>query len=1069
MPDASCPDVTRGFAPADALEIAWRAATLPERLSSVLLEGEARRPGQAAAETIAADIAAWAQAVGGGAPVDAFERRLAWDGIDRGAACRALAPSAPATLSAEWPAARWTQWLPRFLRASADCHATLATPAWRQEIDRLASPAEPPFIEAWVPILHAARARLDLGAPRLRTVLAPAAQLALERHLVRTCAAVGAGALYERFLQDRRYDAMIHRLLAGEWAAVFWTYPVLARQLAVLAEQWVDGTVEMVDRLEADREAIEALVGARADSIVAAAPGLSDRHGDGRTVTMLQFSSGLRLAYKPRDVRLEAAFNAFLARLRNEGLDAVPQAVRVLDRGTHGWVEWVEQGAFGSREEVAAYFRRAGGLACVAHLLGAADLHGENVVASLTGPKLVDTEMLLQPDAGIPAAGAADDEEAGRVAPASCLATGLLSLVQVDANGNAYDIGGLQHSPARSAAVGRREWRHLRSDALHVTRDTGVAPVLANDVRLHTVVQPPSAFVADILYGFAETAAFLVGHRVSLISDSGPLAAFADCRVRVLFRPSDQYGALQYLLAAPRYQRRGIDRSIAIETLLRVFAGEEARPRLWPLVADERAALERLDIPRFTLPASATTAVAGNGARIAGCYARSGLDAARARLSTLCHEPGYQVEQLRAALEPVTVAVPTENERRVPHGAESDAFEGLLIRAAEMIGIAVRARAEEADDGRLTWPSCRGALDLYAGASGLCLFFSALAAVTRSEHWGQAARATLSVLAKGIGSRDWQGRERLGACSGLPSVIYALTAIGALTDDESAVERAMEAALSISPFSIDTDPVLDVEGGAAGALLGLLALHARRPDDRVLALAQRCVGRLLASQIRVGGLDGAWAAGDDGRPRPGFAHGAAGIACALERWLAYDDAPALVRSIHRAWEYERRAFAESGGLWPTVRRDGRRIVMTAWCHGAPGLALGRACGGGRAADPRVEAEIEAAVRLTTAAPRTRLDHLCCGNLGRADVLLTVGRVCAREEVAQQGRLAAEQVARRVLAEGRLGMRGHGFERGAADVGFFQGLAGIGYQLLRTAAPGTLPSVLAFETSAGRDR
>ena len=50
------------------------------------------------------------------------------------------------------------------------------------------------------------------------------------------------------------------------------------------------------------------------------------------------------------------------------------------------------------------------------------------------------------------------------------------------------------------------------------------------------------------------------------------------------------------------------------------------------------------------------------------------------------------------------------------------------------------------------------------------------------------------------------------------------------------------------------------------------------------------------------------------------------------------------------------------------------------------------------------------------------------------------------------------------------MRGRGFQVGANAPEFFQGLAGIGYQLLRASAPSVLPSVLAFDspsTAKGR--
>jgi lantibiotic modifying enzyme len=141
--------------------------------------------------------------------------------------------------------------------------------------------------------------------------------------------------------------------------------------------------------------------------------------------------------------------------------------------------------------------------------------------------------------------------------------------------------------------------------------------------------------------------------------------------------------------------------------------------------------------------------------------------------------------------------------------------------------------------------------------------------------------------------------------------------------------------------------------------------------------------------------------------------------------------------------------------------------MAAWCHGAPGIGLARACGSRNLADEHVPGEIGAAMRATLAAPRSRLDHLCCGNLARAEALLSVGQVLAVPELASRGRELAEGVAAQVVEYGRAGMRGQLFERGAAVPGFFQGLSGIGYQLLRSWAPDRLPSVLAFEAPAGR--
>jgi type 2 lantibiotic biosynthesis protein LanM len=1059
-------DVT-GIPPmSDLVRLAWRAATLGERLA-VVRDDRAATDGDGGA-----DLAAWAAAVapsGGGA----FERRLAWDAIDTRTARLALLELPPRSLPSGWEAMEWTTWMPRVRAALPGCREAMGTDSWARQLELLGSQPTVPFLEAWMPVLRVARAELEARLEDgLAGIVAPDALADLDRHLVRSLSAVGAASLFELFERSRAaepagcYEQFVTDLLDGWWASVVATYPAMARQLVRVAQDWVDGNVEMVARLKADRSSIESRFVAAAAEVRAIRPGLSDRHGGGRTVSMIAFQGGLRLAYKPRSVRLEAAFNDFLSWLRARGLDSLPSPVHVLDCGTHGWVGWVERAAFPSRDAVADYFRRAGGLACVVHLLGGTDLHGENLVASLDGPALIDTEMLLQPaTGGTPPDGAEADEDArGRMA-GSCLAPGLLSLVQIDADGRAYDIGGLQPSPTRTTTVGRREWVDPRADTLRPVTNRTIAPVLANDVRLDGVVQSPTSFAHEICEGFQRTHRFLAAHRDAVAAPDGPLQMFADCHVRILFRPSDQYGALQYLLAAPRHQRSGIDRSLAFERLLRVFATEHTRPRLWPLVAEEREALECLDIPRFTVSATATSITSASGEPVAGFLARSGLDAARERLAAI-DDDGLRRHlcEVRAALQPAAVSPPGGTG---PAGVGPAGGTGGLVEAAEVVGELVVGRGERSGRG-LEWPSCGGALDLSGGASGVCLFLSALAALTGRERWREAAAAALSAIARGE-ALERSGRDAaLGACRGAPSTAYALGAAARFLGDDKAFDLAVEALAGISPSAIDADAVLDVEGGCAGALMVLLAVHAGRADGRLLRLAGRCVARLLSAQIQAGPAAGAWLAGDDAQARPGFAHGAAGMACALERWLEYEQEPPVVAAIRSAWDYERRAFEGAGGSWPVTRRDGSRIVMAAWCHGAPGIALGRASGGGRAADAFIDSEIEATLALTMMAPRGRSDHLCCGNLGRADVLLTVGRITARAAIAERGRLLAEGVARQILEEGRLGVRGLGFDRGATVVGLLHGLSGIGYQLLRAAAPERVTSVLAFQALPGRD-
>jgi type 2 lantibiotic biosynthesis protein LanM len=1050
-------------------DLAWRAATLAERVASVgsIPSGGDRVVADDRAwgdRALAAALAPWARAFAFG-DLSALLRRLAWDGVDASVAARALSDHAGGAVDAPW-----VEWLPRFLA----CRSA------RPGADPMPGPSpEPPFIEAWAPLLLAARTTLASRRASAAEWFSPDALRALERHLVRQFAAVGELVLFEAFTAgvgppaeptQSRYGTFVGWLLAGGWANVFQEYPVLARQLAQLAQDWVDGVVGLISHLDVDGNSIEEAFGAPAGRVDEIEPGLSDRHGGGLAVSRVVLSSGLCLAYKPRDVSLEAAFHRLVTWLAHAGLDAAPPAARVVDRGDHGWVQWVEQADFGSAEKVTDYFRRAGSLACLVHFLGAADLHHENLVASALGPVLIDGEMLLQPLVGTQAAHGSDGERgAAGQAGSTCLSPGLVSLAQIDGAGRASDIGGLQPATTRTSAVGQRRWQHLRSDDVAFTLDRSVVPTPRNDVRRQGVLERPAAHADALCAGFEQTYRFLSRKRSALLAADGPVSWFAACSTRVLFRPSDQYGALQYILAAPRYQRRGADRSLAIETLARVFCRDVARPRLWPLLGDERLSLERLEIPRQAVAACGTTLLARAGAPVDGYISRSGCDAVRLRLLAIGDgDLDYQLDELRAGLS-VHDALPAHEAPpslvQVPEGEGGArppaASPGLLLTAAEAVAEAVLARARQGSGGALTWPACQHRLDLYSGSSGLLLFLSALAAATGSPRWRVAARGAF----EGIRTASTSGivsPPHLGGCSGRPSMVYALTLAGHLLDDRAVVDTALALARGIPAQAIDEDPVLDVEGGCAGTLLALLAAVEQTGSQDLLDLCARCVARLLATQVRGGRDDGAWPAGRDARPRLGFAHGAAGIAYALARSLVHGPNPGVVEAVRLAWGYERRVFVDHNGTWPVIRADGSRLVMAAWCHGAPGIALARACSRRYVSDAGLLAEIAAASRATMEAPRGHRDHLCCGNLGRADVLLTVGRALEDAAlVAEAGELAAS-VARQISSDGRPGMRGQGFEHGATTPGFFQGLSGIGYQLVRASWPDRVPSVLAFQ-------
>jgi lantibiotic modifying enzyme len=241
-------------------------------------------------------------------------------------------------------------------------------------------------------------------------------------------------------------------------------------------------------------------------------------------------------------------------------------------------------------------------------------------------------------------------------------------------------------------------------------------------------------------------------------------------------------------------------------------------------------------------------------------------------------------------------------------------------------------------------------------------------------------------------------------------------------------------------------------GGCAGLIGPLLAAG----TPRALALAREAGDVLVARQDACGG----WAsetAGGGTTPLTGFSHGASGVAAALARLHAATGADAYRDAARAALDYEETTFDAGEGNWPDHRErlDGERPrFMLGWCHGAPGVALGRLCllGTPLWEDAR-EVELQAALRAT-ARPDGAGDSVCCGRFGRAAILRLAARL--RDEPRWLGE--ADALERRALSARRAG---GGYSFGDA-LGLFTGSAGVGLALLdATAGPEgqVLPSVL----------
>jgi len=401
-----------------------------------------------------------------------------------------------------------------------------------------------------------------------------------------------------------------------------------------------------------------------------------------------------------------------------------------------------------------------------------------------------------------------------------------------------------------------------------------------------------------------------------------------------------------------------------------------------------------------------------------------------------------------------------------------------FVEAAGAIAGQLRAHARPVRSGGVVWlapeqperaagapPAVLGP-HLYDGTVGIALFLAAVDRVRGGTENRELVLQAVSPLRRLLGelARDPERargtRLGIGGLAGLGSFLYGLARVAEWTGDEALAGELGAATVLFTPDRLRADEQLDVVAGAAGAILALLALERVAPGAPAAEIATACAAHLLARRVSRQGGPRAWP-GPGHPPLSGFAHGASGIACALLRLYARTGDEGLRDAALEGFAYERSLFDAGAENWLDPR-FGHLLEQSAWCHGAPGILLARleAVRAG-AGEDEVLGDLALTLRLTWALPVISLDHLCCGNLGRAEILLCAHRVVGGGELLAGARTLAGQVVQRAGESGGFALHPPG-EPAAFTPGLFRGVAGIGYALLRLASPESLPSPLLME-------
>ncbi len=979
--------------------------------------------------------------------------------------------------------------------------------------------------------------------PQLRTQLGGLLLLHAKRTLVLELNVARLLGTLRGDTPEQRFSDFLGRYSSRKeaWTALEQEYPVLAERLQLEQQRFIANITEVLACLTRDWAAIvEEFPGARGCThLVALAGGMSDGHRGGHSVMRLGFAKRLAgttsapesaeslagdapaesfvLMFKPKDLSVDRHFQALLQRcnaaaqrgelsLRKlqhgrpaESLGEEFPALyeqRILPRRGYGWVEYLAAADCADQAAVARFYVRQGGFLALLHVLQGTDLHYENIIACGEHPVLVDLETLFHH----PFRPRSYDHDAGarteQLLDDSVLRTGLLpGRAWGGAAQPGINIGGLGNEDGQAVPQATTGFVASGTDEMKLAVKQTFMPKARNLPRVRDQIAPAAQYVEEIVAGFEAMLRFICSQRSSWLSTAAdsPLMMFAADEVRHIVRATTVYAKLLAAATHPDFLRS----AKAHEELLLLLAESDAQVPA-AVVQAELADLRCGDVPFFTTRPGSRDLWDGQGGCHGDYFPADCLTTVRSRLAALTGEQlERQIFLVRAALSAsafgtrvsaaaASIAKPTPLPAAAVNSAGQRAREHALNLGERLLRGAIHGPQDA------TWigmkfsgeTACEVApvdAHLYDGQAGIALYLAYLGTALYEPKFSElAAAAAQRVHRSVLAAKD--GSE-CGGFIGLPSQLYALSHAAAVLDEPRLVRGLAPALAKLQAAAQGEAPVAsDVIYGAAGAVLALLSLHSVSGDDAALAAAAQFGRRLLKDAVPcAGGL--AWPSHAAATPLLGFAHGTAGVYCALTRLAAAVTAQGgfgslahdCLRAAAAALVHERAHFDKTEQNWPDLRcgTESARFMRT-WCHGAPGVLLSRVAAHAKAPGaaatplampPAVVDEIEAAVR-TTLSTEAAEHSLCHGEVGNLLIVAQAAAVLQRRTWQEQ----LQARLHRLLLSLNAAPPRCGFAFPDAAPSLMTGMSGVGYGLLSLAgAPGEFPNVLALAPPLAKKR
>ena len=895
----------------------------------------------------------------------------------------------------------------------------------------------------------------------------------LSRTMVLEMHVAGLQGALQGSTSDERFQSFVESLAQCNMAlSILREYPVLARQLTICIEHWLEFSMEFVSRLCIDWPEIKTKLCPEVDpGSIIKIHSAGDQHRRGRSVLIVEFESGFRLVYKPRSLDVDVHFQYLLQWINERGNHAQFYTMKIISRSTYGWTEFVTRQECSSIEEIERFYERLGGYLALLKVLLAGDFHSENIIAVGEHPILVDLETLFQAYLGMENQNRLH-KIANQALAYSVLSTGLLPdhLWNVERS-DEIDVSGIGTTKGELTSKGLPYWENIGTDRMQLQRKRMKMTEDQNRPTLNNIEINVLDYEDKIVDGFTNMYCLLLAHRNELLSSEGPLASFYEDEVRFIARDTEVYSSILRESFHPDLLRYALDRDRFFDKL---WVGIEHLPYLSKLIYAEHRDMWMNDIPIFTTKPNSCHLWDSSNERLPNIFNQPSIKEVHNQLQKMDeHDMAKQIWLIKGSIATLAIGQAHTYSQKWQYLNEAPANREQLLEAAEAIGSRLESLALRSAES-VTWFGLKQLMndkwtfaplgvefhDFYDDLPGIALFLAYLGLITQKKNYTKLAQAALTTMKEQMEHKK-SSVKLIGGFYGWGGVIYLLTHLGVLWNQKELITDA-ESIVKLLPSLIDQDREWGVLSGAAGCLNSLLVLYRYRPSKHTLSAAIQCGEHLVThAQPMKQGIG--WIQKDVGHsPLAGLAYGAAGIAWSLLELAALTGQDRFYETALAAIDYERRLFSSKTGNWPDLRlsnvKHNDHNMIIAWCHGASGVGLARLRSLRHLDDLEIRTEIKTAIKTTIKNGFGYSHSLCHGDLGNLELLLQASETFNDEQLRDETYRIAAMILKSIEEHGWL----CGVPLHVETPGLMTGLAGIGYGLLRLAAPERVPSVLTLE-------